>query len=290
MRSTIILADHTGRLGNRLVLYSHVVAAAEEYGCRVINLSILAAAHFFHGLHLNPFGAFPRQIFPLDLRWLTRALRQPIQKWVRSRRGKPPLQNRLVTLLDMENKPTYSLDSPEFVQLTKTSRFIILWGYPFRCPNLVRKHQEKIRVFFTFRKEAAPHASCRLMAARSGGKKIVCVHVRLDDVVNISWRHVPPQLYSDALRNFLNQNGGGLWTVFVCSDGQIPPGLFPASAVEGIPRTLAEDIALMAGSDLVIGFDSTLSIFLAQISGKPFLRISREDGALSKDEALFWNL
>lgn len=69
MPATIILADHTGRLGNRLILYAHVMAAAEEYGCRVVNLSILAASHYFSGLHLNPWASYPRQAFPFDLRW-----------------------------------------------------------------------------------------------------------------------------------------------------------------------------------------------------------------------------
>jgi len=34
MPALLLLADHTGRLGNRLVLFSHVMAAAEEYRLR----------------------------------------------------------------------------------------------------------------------------------------------------------------------------------------------------------------------------------------------------------------
>ena len=73
MPATLILADQTGRLGNRLILFSHVIAAAEEHGCRVLNLSILPAAHYFEGLHLNPLGRYPKRFFPIDLRWLFRA-------------------------------------------------------------------------------------------------------------------------------------------------------------------------------------------------------------------------
>lgn len=290
MSATIILADHTGRLGNRLVLYANVIAAAEQYGCRVINLSILAAAHYFQGLHLNPFGAYPKQKFPFDLRWLTRPFRQPIQKWVRNRRGKPPIQNQLVTVLDMENKPTYSLESHEFARLTQNSRFIVLWGYPFRCPNLVQKYEEKIREFFNFRADVAPLATRWLEVSKSQGKKNICIHVRQDDVVNESWRYVPPKLYSAALSNFLEHNIKDEWNVFVCSDGPVPADLFPNAAVQGIPRPLAEDLALMTGCDVVMGFDSTLSIFLAHISGKPFLRIRREDGSLFEDNGLFLGL
>jgi len=282
MPATILLADHTGRLGNRLILYSHVLAAAEEYGCRVVNLSILPAAHFFHGLHRNPLGAYPRLFWPFDLRWFFRAFRQPIQNWVLGRRRRPPLQNRWLTLLDMENKPIYRLDSPEFAQLTHNTRCIILWGFSFRSGPLLQKHAAKIREFFRFREELAPRAAGWLAGCRRAGRKALCVHVRQDDVVNESWRYVPPEIYARAVRNFRESRPREPWDIFVCSDGKIPEKLFPAGAVVGIPRPLAEDYGLMTGADAVMGFDSTLSIFAAFASQSPFLRIDRENASLEE--------
>lgn len=282
MAATILLADHTGRLGNRLILYAHVIAAAEEYGCRVINLSILPAAHFFHGLHRNPLGTYPRLVWPLDLRWFFRAFRQPIQNWVLRRRRRPPPPNRWLTVLDMENKPIYRLDSPEFARLTRSTRCIILWGFSFRSGTLLQKHAAKIRTFFRFRGDLAPRAAEWLAGCRRVGRKALCVHIRLDDVVNESWRYVPPETYARAVRNFQENRPGEAWEVFVCSDGRVPKDLFPAEAVIGIPRPLLEDYGLMTGADAVMGFDSTLSIFAAFASKSVFLRINRENATLEE--------
>lgn len=290
MPATILLADHTGRLGNRLILYSHVLAAAEELGCRVVNLSILAASHYFQGLYRNPWGSYPPRALPWDFRWVTRPLRTPIQNWVRSRRGGAPIRNKWLTVLDMEHQPLYRLDSPEFAKLTRSTRWLILWGYRFRCPDLVRRHQEKVREFFRFRDINAPNASAWLAAAKARGKKTVCIHVRLDDVVNEACRYVEPRLYASALGTFLKTYSKEEWEVFVCSDGQVPENLFPPETLRGIPRSLAEDFALMSGCDMVIGFDSTVSIFAAFLSGKPFLRINRENGALAEKSDLFYSL
>jgi len=289
MPATIVLADHTGRLGNRLILYSHVIAAAEEYGCRVVNLSILAASHYFAGLHLNPWASYPRQTFPFDLRWLIRPFRTPIQNWVRGRRGKPPARNRWLTVLDMENRPTYRLDSPEFANLTRSSRWIVLWGYPFRCPNLLEKHAVKVREFFRFRRALAPEAGARLATARAAGKKTLCIHVRQDDVIREPWRYVEPWKYAQALQSFRQHHPETDWEVFVCSDSRIPLNLFPEDAVRGIPRPLSEDYGLMEGADALMGFDSTLSIFAAFASEKPFLRLRREDCSWREERRLCYD-
>ncbi|NDF98725.1 MAG: hypothetical protein EB101_07335, partial [Chitinophagia bacterium] len=243
MSATIILADHTGRLGNRMVLYSHVIAAAEEYGCKVINLSILAASHFFQGLHQNPLGSYPAQKLPFDLRWLTRGLRQPIQSWVRSLRGRQFTAPRWLAVIDRESHPVYRLDSTEFASLVRRKKLIFLWGYPFRCPQLVRKHQKKIRDFFCFRAAEATQASAKLKNCKALGKRGVCVHVRQDDAIYHPDLYIRPSLYAAALEAFLRSHASESWEAFVCSDGKVPAGLFPHESTWGVPRPLVEDLA-----------------------------------------------
>jgi len=53
---------------------------------------------------------------------------------------------------------------------------------------------------------------------------------------------------------------------------------------------LAEDFVLMSGSDMVVGFDSTVGIFTAFLSGKSFLRINRKNGSLAEKSDLFYSL
>lgn len=284
MPATLILADHTGRLGNKLILFSHVIAAAEEYSCRVINLSILPAAHYFEGLHLNPLGEYPKRFFPIDLRWLFRVFRKPIQDWVRGRRGKPPLQNRWLTVLDMENKPVYRLDSPEFAALTRSSRWIILWGYPYRCPALVIKYQEKIRKFFKVRQDTGTWARRVLQRSKSSSEKSLAIHIRQGDFKDPQHADlfVPPEVFAEATRSYLAQPESPT-KVWVCSDEAVPPALFPTGACEGTPRALGEDLVLMQGADLLVGFESTLSLVMAFTGSGQKLRICPETKRFVKD-------
>lgn len=280
MPATLILADHTGRLGNKLILFSHVIAAAEEYGCRVINLSILPAAHYFEGLHLNPLGEYPKRFFPIDLRWLFRVFRKPIQDWVRGRRGKPPLQNRWLTVLDMENRPVYRLDSPEFAALTRQSRWIILWGYPYRCPDLVKKHGEKIREFFRIRPQVAPVASKEIAAAEGSGKETIAIHIRQGDFRD--WNEGKYYLTPQATSQGLASKGWNLedpwYRTWVCSDESIPKNLFPAKSTFGVPRALGEDLFIMSRCQRLVGGWSTLVYFCSFLGGGEFFRILGNGG------------
>jgi len=275
MAATLILADHTGRLGNKLILYAHVAAAAEEYGCRVVNLSILPAARYFEGLHLNPWGAYPREYFPLDLHWLFRSLRKPIQDWVRGRRGKPAVRNRWLTVLDMENRPLYRLDSPEFADLTRQSRWIILWGFPYRCPALVKKHAAKIRAFFRVRPQVAPVLEREWGRAREAGLATLAVHIRQGDFRK--WQDGKYYLSPEAMGQALGSAGWDLrqsrCRTWVCSDESVPEDLFPEGSVRGIPRTLGEDLFIMSACQKLLAGWSTLAFFCSFVGGNELYRI-----------------
>jgi hypothetical protein len=283
MPATLILADHTGRLGNKLILFSHVIAAAEEYGCRVVNLSILPAAHYFEGLHLNPLGSYPQRFFPIDLRWLVRAFRKPIQEWVRGRRGKPTIRNRWLTVLDMENKPVYHLDSPEFAELVRST---VLWGYPYRCPALVKKHSLKIRAFFRVRAQVAPILSREFAAATEAGKDTMAVHVRQGDFRdwNEGKYYVSPLKMAEALVSAgwpLNSPQLRIW---VCSDERVAESFLPKEFNVDFPRSLGEDLFIMSSCRKVVTGFSTLSYFCAYIGDSVLLRVNKKSNKLERLE------
>jgi len=279
MAASLILADHTGRLGNKLILFAHVAAAAEEYGCRVVNLSILPAARYFEGLHLNPWGAYPRKFFPLDLRWLIRSLRKPLQNWVRGRRGKAPIRNRWLTVLDMENQPVYRMDSPEFAALTRQSKWIILWGFPYRCPTLVRKHADKIRAFFRIRPQVAPALSMEWAKARETGLATLAVHIRQGDFRE--WQggkyYLSPEEAARTLRSGGWKIGEPSCRVWVCSDEAVSAELFPKDSVRGIPRNLGEDLFIMSACQKLVAGWSTLAFFCSFLGGNELYRIPGAD-------------
>lgn len=276
MGATILLADHTGRLGNKLILFAHVIAAAKEYGCRVINLSILPAAHYFEGLNQNPLGTYPGIYFPFELRWLVRAFRKPIQDWVRGRRGKPQIQNRWLTVVDREtNTPVYRLDTPEFEKLTQTSRLIVLWGFPYRCPPLVEKHADKIRSFFRVRPQVAAKAALQEAEALATGRKTLAVHIRQDDFRDFcggKYYFSPDQTSVSLLAGGWNVRDSST-RVWACSDEPLPTDIFPLESVTGVPRPLGEDLFIMSRCRQLVAGWSTLAYFCAFLANNQYYRI-----------------
>lgn len=288
MPATILLADHTGRLGNKLILFSHVIAAAEEYGCRVVNLSILPAAQYFEGLHLNPWGSYPGFFWPVDLRWMFRAFRKPVEKWVHSRRNQAPRMDRWVAVLDHENRPTCWMDTPKFARLSQSMRLLVLWGYPFRCPALIRKHAAKIRAFFAPRKAQAGRAAGWISNAKATGQKTLVVHFRQGDVKETHvTRYIPPEIYAQAIARFRETPSGRDTRVWICSDEPTPTNLFPEDAIQGIPRPLGEDLWLLSHADFVMGYDSTLSAFGAFLGDSVFLKVNPADGSFAVEPEKF---
>jgi len=260
MPATLILADHVGRIGNRLTLYTHVIAAAEELGCRVLNLSLLPHAHLFSGTHLNPFASYPASKFPLNLPPLTRCLRRPLEELVMAwrRRGRPEMLAGF-RILDQEHRPKYNLASKEFAREVARHRLILMWGYSYRCPEWVKKNSQKISHHLSVRAEVAPWASQQIEEARHQGKTTCAIHLRQGDFK--TWRggkyHLNPASVSETLRKTSWPHPCPPRQFFICSDEMVPPGIFPTDWLTGVPRAVAEDLYLLSRADWVVGGVST---------------------------------
>ena len=281
MPAIIVLADHTGRLGNKLILFAHVIAAAREFGSRVVNLSILPAAKYFAGLYLNPLGTYPNLVLPIDVSWLFRAFRKPIQIWVRRKRIKPLRKNRWVKILDMENKPIYFLESPEFASLVKRYKVIFLWGYSFRCPGLVRKHAATLRDFFKIRPQIAPQIETRFRELIGEGKEIIAAHIRQGDFK--TWNNgrffVPANRFEKSLKKGGWIPGASNQSWWICSDEIVSEAFSDKSIQNQTPRNLGEDLFIMTNADVLFAGYSTLSAFCGFLADKKFFQVSSEDAA-----------
>ena len=66
---TLVIAFRTGRLGNRLVLFAHVIGFAAEHGCRVVNFAFHSSAHLFENTRRDIYCRYPvaprRSLFDL---------------------------------------------------------------------------------------------------------------------------------------------------------------------------------------------------------------------------------
>src|SRR5271165_1191594 len=74
-----VIALRCGRFGNRLIIFAHFIALAEELGCRVTNVTFHSYAHLFETTRRDIFCRYPatlRQSWIDRVPGLARAIRK----------------------------------------------------------------------------------------------------------------------------------------------------------------------------------------------------------------------
>lgn len=279
----ILLLDHTGQLGNRLILMAHFIAAAEEFGFRVHDFALAPHRKNFAGLIHNPFFTYPACRVGWDAGGLTRILRKPLARWIQRRGAVLAGRESWLGYYNAAHREGVALDGAVFARWMGIHRVFVPWGYDYRCLPWVEKHLSSIRKFLAPDGPYAARASRTLAEIRAAGRIPLGVHFRIggDQKTFFGGRwYFPHEVYLDWIRQFQALFPGRTVTFVVCSDEPLPPGLFGDLPVAYARRHLAEDFALLHGCDYVIGTVSTFSEMACFLSGKPLYVFSRRDQRL----------
>lgn len=273
--NTIILPDYTGAMGHRLGVGIHMLAAACEYGFRVVNLALLPYRDLFTGLGRGPWGAYPQSRFPLPHAGrLLRLIRKPLAGWARHRPGRPLGWRYPQTMLD--------LGSEDFLRLLKPPGWYVFWGDQFRSDALVRKHEDRLRAFFRLPDKMRAKGNALL---RPGGKdqtKILLVHVRQGDYA--TWADgiycYPESVYAGWMREFQRQMHPEKIRFVICSQFRLDYSAFAGLDFVHETRDLKEDFAMIQCADYCLATISSFArtaCFLAQV---PIAAMDSQQAAL----------
>lgn len=275
----VVVVDFTGRLGNRLILLSHLIAAGMEYGFEVWNLAFKSYADGFEAFQKNNFCMWPESLGVVLPAWMHR----PLRRMIKVMAVHCPARS-VLDFYDRSGLGTIFLDSDEFAALRKQHRNLVLWGYDFRCPNLVEKHGELLRNLF--RPSAGVRQKVDSWKARSGliGKEWSTLHVRRGD-----YREFEEGRYYYQADDYLAwvdslQKMGR--PVVVCGDDEeICRELASKEGVLLGPGEPFSDLFAMSESTLIAGPPSTFSGWAAWRGGKKLLVLSRSQQKLNEAEA-----
>ena len=266
----VFLLDHTGQLGNRLILMSHFIAAAEEFGFRVHDFALAPHRKNFAGLVHNPFFTYPAHQVGWDAGALTKALRKPLASWLQ-RRG-PSLEGKEGWLgyFNANHRPSIRLDGEGFARWMSLHRVFFPWGYDYRCSSWVAKHLEKIRTFLRPAGPSANRAQGFLRNLRASGRTPIGVHLRLgkdyQEFFGGKW-HFPMEVYVKLMKRYQALSREEAVVFVLCSDIPLNPKLFEDLPVLIGPREPFEDFCLLSGCERVMGTVSSfnqMACFLGQ--------------------------
>jgi len=272
----VFLLDHTGQLGNRLILMSHFIAAAEEFGFRVHDFALAPHRKNFAGLIHNPFFTYPAFHVGWDAGAITKTLRKPLASWLQ-RRG-PVLEGKEGWLgyFNANHRPSTRLDGERFARWMGLHRVFFPWGYDYRCPAWVAKHQEKIRAFLKPVGHSAIRAQSFLRNLRASGRTPVGVHLRLgkdyEEFFDGKW-HFPVEVYVNLMKRYRALAPGEKVVFVLCSDVPLNPKLFEDLPVLIASRKPFEDFCLLFGCERVMGTVSSFNQMACFLGQRPLFVI-----------------
>ncbi|MFT3694651.1 MAG: alpha-1,2-fucosyltransferase [Kofleriaceae bacterium] len=264
----IIIGRKYGQLGNRLLLFSHWIGFATEYGRELCNPAFEDYAQYFAGTYRGALSRYPHGISVPAARWVKKAIYAGVLG-----ANKSHVIGRIVPLVDCPDGEHYYLNSDTAIRSILDHRVVVVNGFGFRCEPLIEKHANAIRAFFTPAPHHAKNVSIVLERARRGIDVLIGVHIRRGDFrtfVGGRWFYDDAQ-YARFMRDAAALFPGKRVGFLVVSNEPID-----ASALGGDVRLgsdhLVEDMYALAGCDYILGPPSTFASW-ASFYGRVPLRV-----------------
>lgn len=281
----IVIADKAGRLGNRLIVFSHVVGTALRTDSRVANPGFDEYAVYFRNLSTDPLCRFPpRRSRVPSVAWtrrlaylLTRVLTKLL--WtVRLRRS------RWIGIV--RAAPGSRLDIAAETRERGNVAVLLLQGWLLRNEEGLLAHSDRIREFLRPTEQIERRVGELLDRTRSGSDVLVGVHVRQTDYsVHLGGK------FFFALDHFARVMQavealvpGKTVSFLVCSDTPKDPAAFPGLSMVPGTGNVAEDLFALAGCDFLVGPPSSFSLWASFYGRTPLFMMVRDELPGSLDD------
>lgn len=269
-RRVIVVTKVTGQLGNRLQLHAHLMAAALEQDCLLLNPCLAAYAHFFTGSVGNAWGFHDRPDARPAAWMLTRgvAYGAGLAAW---QCAKPGFMRHLGMQAERARNEAF-VDLPTMFAGLHERRWWLLAtrGLHFYAPTWVERHAAAIRAFFTPLEPWRGNAERCARAARGDAEVLIGVHIRHGDYAQHHggrWFY-PVATYAGLMRGLVERLAPRRVRFLVCSNARIGNDDFAGLPVTMATGHLVEDLHALAQCDLILGPPSSFSGWAAFWGGK----------------------
>ena len=284
----IVVARRYGQLGNRLILFSHLIAAAEHYGVELRNPCFAEYANLFPATQSDLWCRYRPGQTTANAR--TQAMGDPVSP---SRRMAFMKVVQLATkslyqtglrhwpchVIRLRGEQECDLQSQHFQNRVRSGRPILLQGWLFRSPELVQEHRSKIVNFFRLSEEDQQPIERIIQRARQDCDVLVGVHIRRGDYANFqSGRFFyDDETYARWMRSVADQLSGTRVAFMVCTNEPLDRNAFAGLQVVSGPGTAIHDLYALAETDWMMGPPSTFTAWAEFISNRPRIELEHRE-------------
>lgn len=256
----IVIARNYGQLGNRLFLYGHLIAAAEEYGVELANPSFVEYAHLFPATASNLWCRYPNfstgNIAPPT--WQRYAFAKAIQFGTKAL-SVTGLRNYPFRVIRIRGEQSCDLAAEEFASAARGKRHVLVSGWLFRSDSLFQKHASVVRRHFTLPKANQSSVDRLIGRLRNEADIVVGIHIRHGDYATfMDGRYFYSlEQYASMMRRIIDQLPNQRVKFLVCSNADCVPGVFDGLDVTQGTGHITEDMYALAETDMMFGPPST---------------------------------
>ena len=288
----MVLQRDYGQLGNRLHTHANAMAWCMENKLNLINLSFIKYAEGFSKWHGKPIHSLTlnKTFFSFLLKisnqgkLLDRLCRS--DKWLKHARS---------TFRVCKKEDNQTIGEEELEELFKAQpqkKLTLVQAWDLSCPNLITKHQNKIREIFTPKAEFTKHAGSKIEELRKKYDCLVGVHARRKDykehlggIYYHDWNTYRKWMFQ--IKELMERKGKGKVGFLLCSDDDPVYSVF-----KGLPvsfekkKKVMTDLHSLSLCDYNIGPPSSFGTWLSWYGKVPRLHLEKEIKIHSLDQFL----
>lgn len=264
----VIIQSKSGRLANRLLIFSHFIGNALENGYSLINPTFDEYRRFFKSTRDNNFGEYPISVET------ARNLPYPVFYWLTTLLKKYYSISDRYEFIQADKENQINMSHEDFVQKA-TQKTVFANGWFYRDYKNLAKHGTIIREFFEPDADVTGRINRLQNTIREKQDAVVGVHIRRGDYRkwNDGKFFFKDSVYSDRMKeieNQVNQNGKSVGFL-LCSNEQINLDNYRDFNIYTAPGHMVDDLYSLSKCDYIIGPPSTYSMW-ASYHGQTFMK------------------
>ena len=284
MTRYLIVTKRTGRLGNRLTVSAHCLAAARERGWILVNPSLEHYAEHFVGPRADALlckdprpDAAPALALTRRLAYTSARLIWQASKLLELIPGVPVATARALRREYRDLRPVIT-DAEQ-----RGARLLALRGYHFRHHPWARRHADAIRAYFEPLAAIRAEAETAVAAVRARADVVVGVHIRHGDYA----KHLDGRFfysiptYLRLMRECEKLLAPQRVAFIILSNAAHEADEFAEFDATPGPGGLVSDLHAMSLCDRIVGPPSSYSSWAAFYGEVPIARVQQPDRALT---------
>lgn len=281
----VVVADKAGRLGNKLLLSAHLIAASADQGFRIF-LPAFGEHHRWFPMIGGPLPIYPSVTgSPLGSRaarvllfYLARVLGA-----VASRSGWRG--NKWVRAVRLQEGDRLDLESLATREEIRSTKLMVLQGWLFRAPTAFISHSDEVRRVLSPDPSILSAARDQVEEARAGGDTVVGIHIRQGDYEqHLGGRfYFPSKEYVATMERLLALLPGRV-RFLVTTDSPQEWGRFDHLPYKQSDGTAIADLFTLAACDYICGPPSSFTLWASFYGEVPLAMIVSRGRTLTLDD------